>query len=87
MFTSLKWQKITSSLSFDMPLKLRGMINILVHLHTNHTSSYLILNDFLSGLSKIKRKKTHILCIIRRCCRHSINVSSFYFILLIFYIL
>ena len=46
---------MTSSLSFDMPLKLKGMINILVYLHTNHTSSYLILNDFLWGLSKIKK--------------------------------
>jgi hypothetical protein len=38
MFSALKRQKITSSL--------RCMINVLVHLPTNHTSSDLILNDF-----------------------------------------
>jgi hypothetical protein len=32
------------------------MINILVHLPTNHTSSYLILNDFFVKIIKDKKK-------------------------------
>jgi hypothetical protein len=56
IFSALKRQKITFSLTFDMPLKLRGMINILVHLPTNHTSSDLILDNFFVIIIKDKKK-------------------------------
>ena len=64
-----------------MSLKLRGMIHILVCLPTNHTSSYLIFNDFFCedypGRNLFIKKS----CIIRQYCGYSIKgaFSLFYF--------
>jgi hypothetical protein len=87
MFFALKWQKITSSLTFDMRLKLRGMINILVHLPTNHTSSYLILNDFFVKIIKDKKKKLKFRASYDDVVAILLKVRSFYFTFLFFHIL
>ena len=45
MFPTSKWQKTTPSPRFDMPPKLKGMMDIVPSLLAYHTFSDLILND------------------------------------------
>ena len=47
IFLTIKQQKTTFSPSSDMPPKLRDMMDIVPPVHVNHTSSDLILNDYL----------------------------------------
>ena len=56
MFYTSKRQKTISSPSFDMPPKLRGMMDNVPHLPANHTSSDLILNDSFVRIIKDKKQ-------------------------------
>jgi len=59
MFPASKRQKTIPSPTFEIPPKLRGMMNILAPLPANHTSSDLILNDsFVSIIEEKKQKGT-----------------------------
>ena len=62
-----------------MPPKLRGMMNILPSLSTNHTSTNLILNDFFMRVIEDK-KQTSIFCApYDDLVAFLSKVSSFYF--------
>ena len=63
-----------------MPFKLRGMISIVVHLPTNHTSSCLILNDVFVRIIKYKSKKYIFRASYNDVVGTLSKVSSFYFI-------
>ena len=79
MLHILKRQKETPSPTFDMPPKLRGMINILPPLPVNHTSSDLILNDSFVRIIEDKKKTCTFHAPFDDVVVFLSKVNSFYF--------
>ena len=85
MFHTSKRQKTTPSPTLDMPPKLRGMMNILPPLPTNHTSSDLILNDSFVRIIEDKKQIGTFRAPYDDIVAFLSKVSSFYFIVFILF--
>ena len=79
MFHISKRQKTTHPPTYDMPPKLRGMMDILPPLPANHTSLNLILNDFFVRIIKDKKQIGTFYVPYDDIVAFLSNVSSFYF--------
>ena len=79
MFHILKRQKTTPSPTFDMPLKFRGMIDILPPLPINYTSSDLILNDSFVRIIEDKKQTCTFRAPYDDIVVFLSKLSSFYF--------
>ena len=79
LFHASKKQKTIPSPSFDMPPKLRGMMDIVPPLPANHTSSYLILNDSFVRIIEEKKKTCTFRAPYDDIVAFLSKVSSFYF--------
>ena len=79
MFLTSKRQRQTPSPSFDMPPKLRRMMDIVPLLLTNHTSSDLILNDSFVSIIEDKKQTCTFRAPYDDIVAFLSKVSSFYF--------
>ena len=87
MFYTPKRQKTTPSPTFDMPPKLRGMMNIFPLLPANHTSSDLILIDSMRIIEDKKLRSSFrtpyddIMAFLSNVSSNYFTVFNFFFIL------
>ena len=79
IFHASKRQKTTPSPSFDVPPKLRDMMDIVPHLFGNHTSSDFILNDSFVRIIENKKKTCTFRAPYDDIVTFLSKVSSFYF--------
>ena len=84
MFHASKRQKTTPSPSFDVPPKLRDIMDIVPHLPENHTSSDFILNDSFVRIIEIKKKTCTFRALYDNIVVFLLKVSSFYFTFYLF---
>jgi len=68
----------TFSLIFELPLKLKDMMNIFFPLSTNYTPLDLILNDSFVKNIKEKKKICTIWCIYDEIVAFQFKVNSFF---------